>query len=427
MDGPFARRFSDVAMVEAVKTTGPSGFIQVGPNLLVVDYGKILNPEGSQVGFLHEDGLLQGTGEPLGRWDGLKTIEELPACSFRGIDGKGLQLELPGAQRGPTGGLSYNNQVFNVIFGRIATQDHRLIGEMHDDGTLLFRDRRFPGVLRKMDENSQLSTKFTGIKSNGQPWQHEFSRSLHRADKSYWENEIIRYFEDIDRVNTQQKKYVFDTMKLFAVTGLLQTVRKNEGTAGLGNVKHGASGVTGVRTGNVTLDREEFEKEVNFFKKFGALMAVPSRAKPFIEVRINMVVAHEYGHQLEFCLSQAAQHTIEDVYQKRRHKCDRLHPIPEEAETYSELIQPHQVEERIFVSGYARTSWHEYWAECVAAYAIKESRDTLKQCDPEIYELLTQVVLEPEKVLSPKLQDAMLNLQASLRVGGELPENLLAE
>ena len=63
----------------------------------------------------------------------------------------------------------------------------------------------------------------------------------------------------------------------------------------------------------------------------------------------------------------------------------------------------------------------------MAAYAIKESRDTLKQCDPEIYELLTQVVLEPEKVLSPKLQDAMLNLQASLRVGGELPENLLAE
>ena len=414
-------------MVEAVKTTGPSGFIQTGSDLLVVDYGKIYHPDGSPIGFLHEDGLISGTAEPLGRWDGLKTIEELPGAVFRGIDGRGMQLELPGGTRGPTGGLDYNGQNFNVLFGRIATQDHRTVGEMHDDGTLLFRDPRFPGVMRRMDENSQLSTKFTGIKSNGQPWQHEFARSLHRQDKTYWENEVIRYFEDIERVNAQQKKYVYDTMKLFGVTGLLQLVRRNEGTAGLGNVKHGASGVTGVRTGNVTLDREEFEKEVNFFKKFGALMAVPSRAKPFIEVRINMVVAHEYGHQLEFCLSQASQHTIEDVYQKRRHTCDRLHPIPEEAETYSELIQPHQVEERIFVSGYARTSWHEYWAECVAAFAIKESRDILKQTDPEIHELLTSVVLEPEKSLSPKLQDAMLNLQASLRVGGELPDNLLLQ
>lgn len=414
-------------MVAATTTTGPSGFIQVGPNLLVVDYGKIYHPDGSQIGFLHEDGLISGTGDPLGRWEGLKTVEEIPGAIFRGIDSKGLQLELPGAHKGPTGQLNYNNQVFNVLFGRIASQDHRLIGEMYDDGSLFFRDSRFPGVLRKMDEHSQLATKFAGIKSNGQPWQHEYARSLHRGDKSYWENEIIRYFEDIDRVNAQQKKYVYDTMKLFAVSGLLQLVRKNEGTAGLGNVKHGASGVTGVRTGNVTLDREEFEKEVNFFKKFGALMAVPSRAKPYIEVRINMVVAHEYGHQLEFCLSQAAQHAVEDIYQKRRVKCDRQHPIPEEAETFSELIQPHQVEERVFVSGYARTSWHEYWAECVAAYAIKESRDTLKQTDPEIYELLTEVVMEPEKVLSPKLQDAMLNLQASLRVGGELPENLLLQ
>ena len=298
---------------------------------------------------------------------------------------------------------------------------------MSDDGTLYFRDQRFPDVFRKMDDYSQLSTFFQGTKSNGQAWKHEFQRSLHKADKSYCENEVIRYFSDYDRVNGQQKKYVVDTMKLFANSGLLQLVRKSEGTAGLGNVKHGASGVTGVRTGNVTLDREEFEREVNFYKKFGALMAIPARVKPLIEVRINLVVAHEYGHQLEFCLAHAVQQRIQDCYQQRVQQSARLHPLPEEAETLSELVQPHAIEERVFVSGYARTSWHEYWAECVAAFAVKESRDTLKQRDPEVHQLLLDVVQRPETVLSPMLQENILNLQTSLRVGGELRDDLLKQ
>jgi hypothetical protein len=300
---------------------------------------------------------------------------------------------------------------------------------MTDDGTLYFRDPRFPDVLRKMDENSQLATSFQGTKSNGVAWRHEFQRQLHKPDKTYWENEIIRYFEDYDRINSQQKNYVFATMKLFALSGLLQVVRKSEGIAGLGNVKHGASGVTGVRSGKVTLDRDEFEREVQFYKKFGALMAVPSPCKPLIEVRINLVVAHEYGHQLEFCLTQSTQDKINEVYQNRLLSCNRLHPLPEEAGTHSELIQPHQVEERVFVSGYARSSMHEYWAECVAAFAVKESRDMLKNIDPELHELMSDVILKPEKVMSTLegKRDNMLTLQTSLRVGGEINDDLFRE
>lgn len=415
------------ARTEKKEKQGPNGYIQSGSNLLMVNYGRIYHEDGSQIGFLYEDGLIEGNGEPLGKWEGQKTIEELPGAVFRGHDLQNMPLELPETERGPIGGLKYNNQELLVLFGRVATANHQLVGKMTDDGTLFFRDPRFPGVLRKMDENTQLSTFFQGTKSTGQAWKYEFQRSLHQADKSYWENEIIRYFEDINRVNGPQKKYVFDTMKLFALSGLLQLVRKSEGTAGLGNVKHGASGVTGVRTGNVTLDREEFEREVNFYKKFGALMCVPSRAKPYIEIRINLVVAHEYGHQLEFCLAQAAQERIREAYEKRLEKCNRLHPLPEEAETYSEIVQPQDVEKRVFISGYARSSWHEYWAECVAAYATKESRLELKKCDPEMHELLTEVIMQPEKVLSPMLQENMLNLQTSLRIGAELPENLLEQ
>jgi len=442
-------------MVESSKIKGPSGFLQLGAHLLVVDYGKVYHQDGSQIGFLFEDGLLEGTAEPLGKWDGLKSIEELNGAIFRGIDSYGLQLELPGPDRGPIGGLMYNFTIsdpqsgssnpadmgstgglrynskkdFFVLFGRIATPDHKLVGRMTDDGTLYFRDERFPETLRKMDENSQLSTLFQGTKSNGQAWRHEFQRQLYKPDKIYWENEINRYFEDMDRINAQQKKYIYDTMKFYADSGLLHMVRKSEGGAALGNVRHGASGVTQVRSGKVNLDRDEFEREVQFFKKFGALMAVPSQCKPYVEVRINLVVAHEYGHQLEFCLTQATQDRINEIYQKRLHACNRLHPLPEEAGTVSELIQPHQFEERIFVSGYARSTVHEFWAECVAAFAIKESRDVLKQIDSEIYDLLMEVVLKPERVVSTLegKRENILALQTSLRVGGILTEDVFRE
>ena len=417
-------------MVDSSTIKGPSGFLQLGASLLVVDYGKIYHPEGNQIGFLFEDGLIEGRDEPLGRWDGLKTIEEISGAIFRGIDSYGLQLELPGAERGPIGGMKYNNaRDFFVLFGRVATPEHKLVGRMSDDGTLYFRDERFPELMRRMDENSQLATFFQGTRSNGQAWKFEFQRMLHKPDMSYWENEVVRYFEDIDRINAPQKKYVFETMKIFAQSGLLHVVRRSEGTAGLGNVKHGASGVTGVRTGKVTLDREEFEREVQFFKKFGALMAVPSRCKPLIEVRINMVVAHEYGHQLEFCLTQAMQELIDDIYERRLIACDRLHPVPEEAGTLSELIEPSQVDERVFVSGYARSSRHEYFAESVAAFAVKESRDALRKIDPEMYVILHDVMLKPEKEMSTLegKRDNILNLQTSLRAGGELTEDLFGQ
>lgn len=415
-------------MTAMTKTSGPTGFLQLGSaHFLSVLDGKVIHPsDDGEIGFLFDDGLLMGLREPLGVWDGLKTIEELPGAAFQGIDALKVPMQLPGPERGPIGGLKYNGRELMVLFGRIATLDHKLIGRMSDDGTLYFRDPRFPDTYRKMDETCQLATVFQGTKSNGQAWKQEFQRSLHLPDKSYWENEVMRYFVDYDRINQAQRKYVLDTMKLFALSGLLQLVRKSEGTAGLGNVKHGAAGVTGVRTGNVTLFKDDFEKEVNFYKRFGALMVIPfTRLKPFVEVRINLVVAHEYGHQLEFCLAQASQQRIQDIYEERLQKAAKLHPIPDEAGTVSEIVEPHEIEKRTFVSGYARSSWHEYWAECVAAFAVRESRDELRNRDPQIYELLCDVVLQPEKVLSPRLQESMLSLQTSLRAGGELPDEIL--
>lgn len=406
------------------KVQGPSGFIELNGQMLVVDYGKIYH-DAQLVGFLFEDGYLQETSGPLGPSDGLKPIEQVAGCVFRGIDSGGLELVLPGDRTGPTGSLTYNLLPLNVVHGRVSTQDHKLVGEFDDEGVVYIRDPVKRAPRRKLDENTQLATAFQGNKSSGQTWKHEFSRPLYRADRKHSENEIIRYFENFDALNTAQKKYVLASLSLWARSGLLQVVRKSEGTAALGNVKHGASGVTGVRTGYVTLDREEFEKEIVLSKRFGALAVVATRVRPYVEVRLNQVVSHEYGHQLEFILSQAAQERITKFYEQRLSKSQRLHPIPGEYEGLSELLMPQQVNERVFISGYSRSSMHEYWAESTAAFSVKESRLLLKQIDAPMYELLVELLFHPEKMVRPVFVDTILDLQASLRAGGELTEDLL--
>ncbi|MBI4533179.1 MAG: hypothetical protein HY711_04455, partial [Candidatus Melainabacteria bacterium] len=143
--------------VEALKIQGPSGFIEVAGQMLVVDYGKIyLN--GAPVGFLHEDGFLQETTGPLGNSAGLKPIEDIPGSTFRGIDATGLELELPGGDKGPSGTLAYNGVSLLVTYGRISTHEHHLVGELDDNGTLYLRDpiKRVPR--RQLDENTQLTT-----------------------------------------------------------------------------------------------------------------------------------------------------------------------------------------------------------------------------------------------------------------------------
>jgi hypothetical protein len=406
---------SGKSIASTAQASGPTGFIEVGGQMLVVDYGKIYHD------------TTEGASGMLGSGGGLIAIDKIPGCVFRGIDASGMELVLPGDVSGPTGSLTYNGLPLHVVHGRVSTSDHKLVGAFTDEGVLSIRDTLNRTTARTLDENTQLGTHFKGNKSTGQLWQHEFSRPLYRKDKKYSENEIIRYFENFDGLNTTQKKYVLSSLSLWAKCGLLQIVRKSEGTAALGNVKHGASGVTGVRTGYVTLDKEEFEKEIVLSKKFGALAVVATRIRPYIEVRLNQVVSHEYGHQLEFILSQATQDTITDLYQKRLSASNKLHPVPEEYEGQSELLMPQKVSERVFISGYAKSSMHEYWAECTAAFSVKESRELLKQLDPSMHKLLVDLTFTPEKMVRPVFIDSILDLQASLRAGGELTDGLLDE
>ncbi len=395
--------------------------------MLVVDFGRAYDEDGSPIGVLYDDGYMQNTSGPLGTHSGLRPIENVEGCVFRGIDSSGMELVLPTGQPGPSGSLKFNGVLYHVINGRIAAPDHGLVGEIDDSGSIYLRDQKSKVPRRKLDEHSQLSTIFEGKKSNKEPFQYEWNRPLLRKDKSYSDAEMIRYFMDYDKLNGTQKKYLFENLRLWAACGLLQIVRKSEGDCALGNVKHGAAGQTGVRTGNVTLDKEEFDRDIDYYYKHGAFAAVYSRVKELLEVRVNLVVAHEYGHQLEFVLSQATQDQIKELYYAQKARSDKLHPLPSDYPGAAELVPQSMIEKRIFISGYAKSSHHEYWAECAAAFSVKSSRNYLKVLDLQIYEILKKIVFEPEQVLRPNLIEQALALQASLRVGGELHDNLLDE
>ena len=410
---------------ESKQAIGPSGFIEYNGEMLVVDYGRVYS-EGSPIGFLFEDGLFKDTAGVLGNSTQSRAIDDIPGCTFRGIDNDGQELILPGnGERGPSGTLLYNGVRLNVINGRVSTLEHKYVGEFDNEGAFSLRGGPVRENGRRLDDLTQLSTKFDGVRADSSRWQHDYQRPLMRGDKSYSENEVIRYFADYDKLQMQQKKYVHESLNIWAASGLLQIVRKSEGNAMLGNIKHGAAGVTGVRTGYVTLDKEEFEKEILLFKRFGALAVVATKYKPYLEVRVNLVVAHEFGHQVEFVLSQATQERIDDLYRERKKSSDKLHPMPPSYEGLSELLQPPQVYNRIFISGYSRSSKHEYWAECLAAFSVKDGREKLKEIDPAIHQLLCQLVLKPQDLLRRVFTDTVVDLQDSLRIGGEMRDELL--
>ncbi len=397
---------------------GPTGFITDGQNTLVVEDGHIYK-DGQAVGFLFEDGYIKNNNQPLGKQNKLSLIENISPWQFRGIDCQGLEIVLPDEHPGPSGKLEYNAKIYNVINGRVVTEDHKYVGQITDSGEIFVRDKNGEGGKVKVEGTTLLNFTFEGISSTGANCQHQFRRPLYKIDRTYIDNEIIRYFDGFDALNNLQKKYVLETMALWSSCGLLQIVRKSEGDASLGNVKHGVTGVTRVRTGKVSLDKEEFEREVNYYKQHGAMMIVPKNIVDYLEVRLNLVLAHEFGHQVDFVLTSAVQEQVAELYEKKRKSCDKLHPLPDENESPSELLMRQQIEKRHFISGYAKSSAYEYWAESLAAFSIKTTRDHLREFDPVMYDILTNLVLAPTKVLSRVFHENITSLQASLKLGGE--------
>ena len=194
-----------MAATASTNSSGPSGFIEYLGQMLIVDYGHIYT-DGVPIGFLYDDGYLEDTSGPLGINKAARPIEELAGCTFRGIDSAGTELVLPGQNLGPTGGLVYNGLQLTVIGGRVATRDHKIIGEFDDSGGLKLRDLVDAKIAYGINETTQLNTNFVGTRSSGENWKYEFVRPLFRKDRTYADNEIMRYFVGFDNLTMPQKK-----------------------------------------------------------------------------------------------------------------------------------------------------------------------------------------------------------------------------
>jgi hypothetical protein len=103
-----------------------------------------------------------------------------------------------------------------------------------------------------------------------------------------------------------------------------------------------------------------------------------------------------------------------------------VQPPPPSYDGASELCRPENLPMRLFISGYAKSSKEEYWAECVAAFSVPESRNILRQMDPGICKILTEVIYNSEATFGHNLGEQLLDLQTALKVGGEFTEDLLA-
>ncbi len=408
------------------KNPGPSGFIQIGETeFIIVDYGQVIK-DGLVIGKIYDDGFMQVKGNTIGNHRNNFFIDLISNLSFRGQDSFGLSLELPEKIKAPSGDLYYDGKLFKVVNGRICSSEHNYLGIFDDLGDIYLRCPKSRRNSVKLDENSLLNFKFTGQHHDGEKFNYDYTKTLNRPNRSYIENEIIRYFEDYDSLTSIQKKYVNENLTLWAACGILQTVRKSEGNCAFGDIRHGASGVTGVRTGNVTLDKGEFETEIKLFFHEGPLcnLMVLSNLN-HIETRVNMVVSHEFGHQLEFVLNQKAQNRIAELYKTRFEKSQKLFPYPSGYDGRSEIITRNQFQDRIFYSGYSKQSSEEFFAESIAAFSVEKTRLDLKTFDFELYSLIEQIVTDSSQMLRSVLSDSINDLQLSLSIADIYKENLI--
>jgi len=248
--------------------------------------------------------------------------------------------------------------------------------------------------------------------------------------------ELPTYFAGFDDLTDDQKAYVASCLDIWIASGLLSVVvNRGKQAEMFATPEDRYERATSYRTlveerrasGHVVFDSKELERDMAGFQKFGPLASsrpMLSNAK-MIEVRGNMCVSHEFGHQLLDILSFSAKERLQSFYKARLDRCNKVHPLLEGYSGNSELVALEQANERVFITGYSRSEPYEYFAEAVGAFSFKQSREQLKVIDPEIYQFLCDLIHKSEGMFDPTWQDAVSSAQIQQRASGALTDDLL--
>lgn len=228
---------------------------------------------------------------------------------------------------------------------------------------------------------------------------------------------ISRYFEGFSKLNVDAQQYLKTTLSFFdkcGFVGLLIKYGKHARLEALGERLSWQDNDYSV------VDRVQFEREIVFFQKFGAFMAIPNVQKPLIEVRLNLVVAHEMAHQIQMLLQEKWLDKFVKLYNERQQVCTHSVGMPE-------LILPEELEQRHFITAYARLSPWEFFAESFCCFAVRDAHLELRAIDSEVHEHLCELFHSPERVIEMPWKMTLASMRAFHKVDKDLVLKLLGD
>jgi hypothetical protein len=228
---------------------------------------------------------------------------------------------------------------------------------------------------------------------------------------------ISKYFEGFSELNSNAQKYLETTLSFFDKCGFIGLLVKYGKHARLDDLGERLS----IQENDYSVfDRTQFEREIAFFQKFGAFMAIPNVQKPLIEVRLNLVVAHEMAHQIQMLVQEKWLDQFVNLYNERHQACKHTVGM-------RELIVPAELDRRHFITGYASLSPWEFFAESFCCFAVRDAHLKLRALDRDVHEHLCELFHSPENMFEMPWNMTLASMRAFHKVDKESVLKLLGD
>jgi hypothetical protein len=130
-----------------------------------------------------------------------------------------------------------------------------------------------------------------------------------------------------------------------------------------------------------------------------------------LEVRFNVELTRLFAGQLLLLVSEEFLTDLETRFRNRLLQCSTDITV-----NMSELVDEKNINTRSFITGRARRSAHEYWAESVAAFSLKKSREELQWLDCDMHACILDFVRHPESYLSPERKLLLAAIRKKRRI-----------